>query len=145
MSDDTGRDGSETGRKGRGSWGTLGVDRTRRADLQHAAVFVSEYRRGRATLFAGSGTFIREGDRYFILTARHVWQDSLKNGDAVGVTLREVDDHRCFIETKAITPYGPALLTPRTNLGPDIVGLEIPPSAVGTIKAMRGFTISTAG
>ena len=81
----------------------------------------------------------REGDRYFILTARHVWQDILKNGDAVGVTLREVDDHRCFIETKAITPYGPALSTPRTNLGPDIVVIEIPPSAVGTIKAMRGF------
>ena len=94
---------------------------------------------GERLYFAGSGTFIREGDRYFILTARHVWQDSLKNGNAVGVTLREVDDHRCFIETKAITPYGPALSTPRTNIGPDIVALEIPPSAVGTIKAMRGF------
>lgn len=94
---------------------------------------------GERLYLAGSGTFIRKGDRYFILTARHVWQDSLRNGDAVGVTLREVDDHRYSIETRAITPYGPALSTPRTNKGPDIVALEIPPCAVGTIKAMRGF------
>jgi hypothetical protein len=90
-------------------------------------------------IFAGSGTFLREGERYFVLTATHVWEDILRIGDEVGVALREVHDHRHFIETKAITPHGPESPMPRTNLGPDIVALEIPPSHVGTIKAMKGF------
>jgi hypothetical protein len=90
-------------------------------------------------IFAGSGTFLREGERYFILTATHVWEESLRKGDAVGVALREVHDHRHFIETKAMTPHGPESPIPRTNLGPDIVALEIPPNHVGTIKAMKGF------
>jgi hypothetical protein len=89
--------------------------------------------------FAGSGTFVREGERYFILTARHVWENMLKDGDALGVALREVHDHRHFIETKAITPYGPKAPNEWNDLGPDIAALEIPLSAVGTIKAMRGF------
>lgn len=89
--------------------------------------------------FAGSGTFVRKGERYFILTARHVWQLKLKDAVAVGVVLREVDDHRYFIETKAITPYGPQHPLIWNGLGPDIVALEIPPNKVGTIKAMRGF------
>jgi hypothetical protein len=90
--------------------------------------------------FAGSGTFIREGDRYFILTARRTSGTTCsRDGDAVGVVLREVHDHRYFIETKAITPYDPEAPKQWNNLGPDIVVLEIPPSAVGTIKAMRGF------
>jgi hypothetical protein len=89
--------------------------------------------------FAGSGTFIREKDRYFVLTARHVWQLKLKDSDGVGVVLREVDDHRYFIETNAIVPYGPKQPLIWNGLGPDIVALEIPPNRVGTIKAMRGF------
>ena len=89
--------------------------------------------------FVGSGTFIREKDRYFILTARHVWQLKLKDSDGMGVVLREVDDHRYFIETKAIVPYGPKQPLIWNGLGPDIVALEIPPNRVGTIKAMRGF------
>lgn len=88
---------------------------------------------------AGCGTFIRKGERYFILTARHVWDDILKNGDAVGVALREVHDHRYFIETNAITPYGPEAPREWNDSGPDIVALEIPLNAVGSIKAMRGF------
>jgi hypothetical protein len=89
--------------------------------------------------FAGSGTFVRKGERYFIFTARHVWQLKLRDAVAVGVVLREVDDHRYFIETKAITPYGPQHPPIWNGLGPDIVALEIPPNKVGTIKAMRGF------
>ena len=90
--------------------------------------------------FAGSGTFIEEGERHFILTARHVWQLKLKDSDAVGVTLREGPDHRYFIETMAITPYGPhPPFSWNDGLGPDIVVLEIPPNMVGPIKAMRGF------
>jgi hypothetical protein len=88
---------------------------------------------------AGSGTYIREGERYFILTAAHVWHNVLKDSDFVGVTLREIDDHRCFIETKAIVPRGPVRPEVWNNLGPDIVSLEIPPSRVGEIKALRGF------
>lgn len=94
---------------------------------------------GERLIFAGSGTFIRERDRYFILTARHVWEDMLKQGDAVGVALREVYDHRYFIEVKAITPYGPEAPTRCNDFGPDIIALEIPASDVGTIKAMKGF------
>lgn len=52
---------------------------------------------------------------------------------------RVLADHRHFIETKAITPHGRESPMPRTNLGPDIVALEIPPSHVGTIKSMKGF------
>ena len=89
--------------------------------------------------FAGSGTFIKEGERHFILTARHVWQLKLKDSDAVGVALREGQDHRFFIETKAITPYGPKHPLIWNGLGPDIVALELPPNVVGTTKAMRGF------
>ena len=44
--------------------------------------------------FAGSGTFVREGERYFILTARHVWQLKLKESDAVGVVLRVGESNR---------------------------------------------------
>jgi hypothetical protein len=88
---------------------------------------------------AGSGTYLRKGERYFILTAAHVWHEMLKNSDFVGVTLREIDDHRCLIETNAIVPCDPAAPAVWNDLGPDIIALEIPPSKVGEIKAFRGF------
>jgi hypothetical protein len=93
---------------------------------------------GEKLKFAGTGTFLRQGERYFVLTARHVWQE-LKDRPAMGVALREGQDHRYFIETKAITPRGPERPSFWTELGPDIVLLEVPLSAVGTIKASRGF------
>jgi hypothetical protein len=88
---------------------------------------------------AGSGTYLRKGERYFILTAAHVWHEMLKDSDFVGVTLREVDDPRCLIETNAISPRGPARPAVWNDLGPDIIALEIPSSRVGEIKAFRGF------
>jgi len=50
---------------------------------------------------AGSGTYLRKGERYFILTAAHVWHEMLKDSNFVGVTLREVDDHRCLIQMRS--------------------------------------------
>lgn len=88
---------------------------------------------------AGSGTYVRKRERYFILTAAHVWYEMLKDSDFVGVTLREVDDHRCLIETNAISPRGPTRPATWNDLGPDIVALEIPSNRVGEIKALRGF------
>ena len=87
----------------------------------------------------GSGTFVRQGDRYFILTAGHVWHEMLKKADFVGVTLREVHDHTCFIETKAIVPSGPDRPASWNEWGPDIIFLEIPAAGVGEIKAFKGF------
>jgi hypothetical protein len=117
-------------------WESIGRD----ALIYSTPLFsLSDAGKDESLIFAGSGTFLREGERYFILTANHVWEDSLRDGDAVGVALREVHDHRHFIETKAMTPHGPESPTPWTNLGPDIVALEIPLNHVGTIKAMKGF------
>ena len=88
---------------------------------------------------AGSGTFLREGGRYFVLTAHHVWYEVLRHGAAVGVALRETHDHRHFIETENLIPHAASHTGSWTEFGPDIVLLEIPLNHVGTIKAMRGF------
>lgn len=94
---------------------------------------------------AGSGTYVRQGERYFILTAAHVWYKALREADHIGVVLREVDDHRCLIESKKITPHGPAHPVTWNDLGPDIIFLEIPPNRVGEIKAFKGFYEMEAG
>jgi hypothetical protein len=49
---------------------------------------------------AGTGTLVAYGDAHYNLTAAHVWHEVLKKADKVGITLREVHDHTCLMETK---------------------------------------------
>jgi hypothetical protein len=123
-------------------WATV----ARRAQIYCTPLFsLKKTASGDELKLAGSGTFVRQGDRYFILTAGHVWHEMLKKADFVGVTLREIHDHTCFIETKAIVPRGPDRPLSWNEWGPDISSLEIPAAKVGEIKAFRGFYEMDAG
>ncbi len=51
---------------------------------------------------AGTGTLVAYGDAHYILTAAHVWHEVLKKADKVGITLREVHDHTCLMETQTL-------------------------------------------
>jgi hypothetical protein len=88
---------------------------------------------------AGTGTFVSYENRYYILTAAHVWHKKLKPAQRVGITLREDLQHRHFIETKNIAFSGPTRNTPWGEWGPDIICLLIPDVDVNTIKAFRSF------
>src|SRR6202050_3878053 len=88
---------------------------------------------------AGTGTLIAYKEANYILTASHVWRDVLEKADRLGITLREIYDHRCLMETETIVASGPAMPNAWNEWGPDIVFLRIPTVRVGEIKAFRAF------
>ena len=94
---------------------------------------------GNALSLAGSGTLVQVAGIHYILTARHVWQEVLKVSNQLGVTLREVVDHRHLIDISTVVPIGPAPRPSWTETGPDIVLLRIPDVYVGPIKAFKVF------
>jgi hypothetical protein len=49
---------------------------------------------------AGTGRLVSYRDEHYILTAAHAWHQVLKRADRVGITLREVNDHSCLMETR---------------------------------------------
>ncbi len=94
---------------------------------------------GDALRLAGSGTLVLIDGIHYILTALHVWHDVLKVSNQLGVTLREIVDHRHLIDISTIVPIGPVQGPQWTERGPDIVLLRIPDVYVGAIKAFKVF------
>jgi hypothetical protein len=88
---------------------------------------------------AGTGTLVVVGDQHYVLSARHVWDKILRNADKLGISLREHDDHRYFLDIKAIIPSGLPKPSEWNEWGPDVVFLRIPPAHVGDITAFRVF------
>jgi hypothetical protein len=87
----------------------------------------------------GSGTLLAHGGAHYILTAAHVWHEVLQHAHYVGITLREVYDHTCFIAVPTIVTFGPDRPSQWTEWGPDIILLRIPDIRVGEIKAFKVF------
>jgi hypothetical protein len=100
---------------------------------------ISDTSSGEDLHFTGTGTLVTVGKSHYILTAAHVWEDGLKSSDRVGITLKEGIDHRCAIDTMALSPYGPPLLPKRSEWGPDLVFLRIPEIHLGGINAFKTF------
>jgi len=100
---------------------------------------------GEVLRLAGSGTLLAKGNAHFILTAAHVWHEMLKGSNKVGVTLREIDDHSCMIETASIMPYEAEHPESWGEWGPDLVLQRIPPVRVGEIQAFKVFYEMDAG
>jgi hypothetical protein len=94
---------------------------------------------------AGSGTLLMKGNHHYILTAAHVWHEVLKHSDFVGVTLREIFDHTCLIETSSIVAHEPEHPAKWGEWGPDVIVLQIPSVRVGEIKAFKVFYEMDAG
>jgi hypothetical protein len=88
---------------------------------------------------AGTGTLVAYGDAHYILTAAHVWHEVLKKADKVGITLREVYDHSCLMETQTLVALGLPKPSAWTEWGPDLIFLRIPAIRVGEINAFRVF------
>jgi hypothetical protein len=88
---------------------------------------------------AGTGTLVVIGNRYYILTAAHVWE-RLESGLRFGISLIENRDHKMWIDPKTIAP---TLIKPPDSRwnewGPDVALLNIPEVIVGGIKAHRVF------
>ncbi len=106
---------------------------------------ISDMSSGEDLHFTGTGVLVTVGKSHYILTAAHVWEDGLKSSDRVGITLKEGVDHRCTIDTMALSPYGPPLppksgVPPkRSEWGPDLVFLRIPENHLAGIKAFKTF------
>lgn len=94
---------------------------------------------GDVLALAGTGTLVVVADEHYILTAHHVWDKVLRGARAVGVSLREHDDHRYFMDVRAIIPSGLPNPVKWGEWGPDLVFLRIPPAYVGDIEAFRVF------
>jgi hypothetical protein len=95
---------------------------------------------------SGSGTLVYCKGSYFILTARHVWEDLCKHSSKLGITLMTSVDHRFWMEIDTISSFGPAAPDKSGELGPDIVMLRIPDIHVNAIKAYgRAFYDLDAG
>jgi hypothetical protein len=86
----------------------------------------------------GSGTLVSVNATHYVLTARHVWERSLKLYPTVGITLRTGAGHKLLLDRRAVVPFGPPCPTPETEVGPDLVFLRIPDFYVGTVEAYGG-------
>ncbi|MFZ3368352.1 MAG: hypothetical protein WA239_14660 [Candidatus Sulfotelmatobacter sp.] len=88
---------------------------------------------------AGTGTLVVIANRYYILTAAHVWE-RLESALRFGISLIENRDHKMWIDPKTIAP---TLVKPPDSRwnewGPDVALLNIPEVIVGGIKAHRVF------
>jgi hypothetical protein len=86
-------------------------------------------------LFCGSGTFVRRGDSYYLLTAGHVWREVRKGPEFSLVFASRPHDFKRSIS------YYPARLPEAESAewGPDCVLVRIPDADVGTIAACCAF------
>ena len=88
---------------------------------------------------AGTGTLVVIRNRYYILTAAHVWE-RIESALRFGISLIENRDHKTWIDPKTIAP---TLVKPPgsgwNEWGPDVALLEIPEVIVGGIEARRVF------
>jgi hypothetical protein len=64
----------------------------------------------------------------------------MESAAGVGLTLDEEDvDHRFFIRTEEIIPYGPELVSDRDPWGPDMKLLKIPSESAKKLKQSKRF------
>lgn len=95
---------------------------------------------------AGTGTLVVIGNRYYILTAAHVWE-RLESALRFGISLIENRDHKTWIDPKTIVPN---LAEPPSSgwneWGPDVALLSIPQVLVEGVKAFHVFEdLTTVG
>ena len=96
--------------------------------------------KGQKYQLAGSGTLVIVDGTHYILTAAHVWEDVLKHGSQIGLSMPEGISHSFWLDVSAVTAAG--LRAPNNiwnEWGPDLVLLRIPPEYLGTIKAYKIF------
>ncbi len=87
---------------------------------------------------AGTGTLMVVDDSFGILTAAHVWDESLKLAAKVGITLTDNINHKTPIDVQAITPT--IIKSVEWNeWGQDLAFLRIPSELTGGIKAFQVF------
>lgn len=87
----------------------------------------------------GSGSLVSVGGTAYILSATHVWK-KMESAAGVGITLDQEDvDHRFFIRTGAIIPYGPELVSDRDPWGPDMKLLKIPSEDAEKLRGSKRF------
>ena len=84
----------------------------------------------------GSGTLVKIGSSYHILTAAHVWEDP-KSSPGVGLLLTSYLS-RLVIPREAIVPHTLRGRGPK-GFGPDLALLTIPPPFVPEIKAHKSI------
>lgn len=89
---------------------------------------------------AGTGTLVAVDDCHYILTAAHVWEESLKSAAKLGITRSDNINHRYLIDTHTLVP---TIVKPDgskwNEWGPDLALLEIPSVLVGEIEAIQLF------
>jgi len=88
---------------------------------------------------AGTGTLLTAGGAHFILTARHVWEEVLKETDVVGITLKPDVKHRLGINRRDIAVFGSPKPDAWNEWGPDLMLLRIPAEHIGSIAAVKVF------
>jgi len=104
------------------------------------ALFAIHNSAGGARLqLGGTGTLVTDTKAHYILTARHVWDEVLRGGANVGITLKEDIDHSFLIQTQVIVHSGPTPPQVWDEWGPDVVFLRIPPELLGTINVYKVF------
>lgn len=85
---------------------------------------------------AGTGTLVSFRDSHYFLTARHVWEDALKQCDLVRIPLKENSPCRFAIRPDEIFPWGPMTPSRWNEWGPDVALLQIPQDRVGSFTAV---------
>lgn len=100
---------------------------------------ISATREGEVLELGETGTLVSIADSHYILTAAHVWEERLKSGRDVGITLKEDIDHCCRIHASVLAPSGPTKPQNWNEWGPDLVFLKLPSNHVGGVKAFRSF------
>src|SRR6266700_8424466 len=79
----------------------------------------------------GTGTLVAFGGSHFILTARHVWDETLKTADLIGITMKPGITHRTVLNRSAVTAIGLPPPGDWDEWGPDLVLLSMPKEDVG--------------
>jgi hypothetical protein len=87
----------------------------------------------------GTGTLLVVGEKYFILTALHVWEEALKFADYIGITMKAGINHRTVIDRLTVVPTGLPKPEAWNEWGPDLVLLSVPAEDLGRIKAYKSF------
>ena len=96
---------------------------------------------------AGSGTFVQCGEKFGILTARHVPHGGKRpfdfrygSGDKIGLILMEDRVHEFVLETRYLVCHDIGTPSSQEDAGPDMAFLEIPPcDRLGTLRAGKSF------
>ncbi|HEY1423640.1 MAG TPA: hypothetical protein VGF20_09320 [Candidatus Acidoferrum sp.] len=86
---------------------------------------------------AGTGSLMAIGGAHYILTARHVWEERLRDAEHLGITIRPNLVHRYGIPIRDVMAIGLPKPGIWNEWGPDLVLLRIPGEHVGTIQAFH--------